>query len=114
MAGYLHLIVVVMFNMKSSSGDVNFAEFGLNANELVGVFEDASVILDASFIMSGNAYDGDAENDILGMPAASVMRDLRFFLSIKMPHIYFYKNICVTFLNNHYSMIVLMIGSFDI
>ena len=65
-AGYLHLIVVVMFNMKSSSGDVNFAEFGLNANELVGVFEDASVILDAGFIMSGNAYDGDAEDDILG------------------------------------------------
>ena len=64
MAGYLHLIVVVMFNMKPSSGDVNFTEFGLDADELVGVLEDASVILDAGFILSGNAYDGDAENDI--------------------------------------------------
>ena len=55
-----------MFNMKSSSAYVNLAEFGLNANELVGVFENASVVLDASFILTGNAYDGDAENDIFG------------------------------------------------
>ena len=65
-AGYLHLIVVVMFNMKSSSGDVNFAEFGLNANELVGVFEDAAVVLNAGFVLSGYADDWNAEDDILG------------------------------------------------
>jgi len=65
-AGNLHLIIVVMFNMKSSSGYMNLAKFGLNADKLVGVFEDASVVLDAGFILSANAYDGDTENDIFG------------------------------------------------
>lgn len=65
-AGNLHFIIIVMFNMQPSSGHMNFTEFGLNANELVSVFEDASIVFDACFILSGNVYDGDAENDILG------------------------------------------------
>ena len=65
-AGNLHLIVVVMLNLKSSSCHINFTEFGLDADELVGVFEDTSVVLNRCFILSGDAYNGDAENDILG------------------------------------------------
>ena len=62
----LHLIVVVMLNLKFSSGHMNFTEFGLDADEFVGVFEDASVVFNTCFILSGNTYDGDAENDIFG------------------------------------------------
>ena len=62
----LHLIVVVMLNLKFSSGHMNFTEFGLDTDEFVGVFEDASVVFNTCFILSGNAYDGDAENDIFG------------------------------------------------
>ena len=65
-AGNLHLIVVVMLNLKSSSGHMNFTEFCLDADEFVGVFEDTSVVFNTCFVLSGDAYDGDAENDIFG------------------------------------------------
>ena len=65
-AGNLHLIVGVIFYCKSSPDYMNLAEFCLNTDKLVGVFKDAAVVLDAGFILSGNAYDRDAEDDILG------------------------------------------------
>jgi len=75
-AGNLHLIVVVMLNLKSSSGHMNFTEFGLDTDELVGVFEDTSVVFDAGFILTANAYDRDAENDVFGH--AGCVCDARF------------------------------------
>lgn len=61
-----HLIVVVVFNRKASPSYMNFTEFGLYADEFVGVLEDAPVILDACLVLTDHAYDGNAENDILG------------------------------------------------
>ena len=55
----LHLIVVVMLNLKFSSGHMNFTEFGLDADEFVGVIE--GTLLPATAAQSETAADFAAE-----------------------------------------------------